>query len=245
MAVKAILLVALAGTCFGETGFEIKLAPKVASENVFGRYLLTGPFGGFSGWLSQAKGIQSYRIETSVDGKPAARLKSILYAPGCELQTFDVALGERDSFEFECRPMASVSLQGKLTKSEALLKRDVEIRVNYVPYWASNFFELGDDLITTIPVVTAVPDADGRFQVNLPAFSPDPSASAVFQFWARERSTGNLLGELVPQESRSKFGGLQIEAGYPREMAFTSCAMPRAAVSAGFAKRGDPDGCGR
>ena len=89
MAAKALLLVLLARICFGETGFEITLPAGVASETFSGRYLLTGSFGGLGGWLEPKKDVESYRVETVVEGQPATRIKAVLYAPGCALQTFD------------------------------------------------------------------------------------------------------------------------------------------------------------
>jgi hypothetical protein len=245
MRAKALLVVMLAAAaCYAETGFEIKLPANVASENFTGRYLLTGEFGGFSGWLEQKPNVESYRIETKVDGQPATRIKAVLYAAGCAIQTFD---GLTESFEFQCRPVSTVSFQGRLTRSEALLKQAVEIRVNYVAYWADEFFGINDELVTAMPLGMAIPDTDGKFQIALPDFSKDvPGRSGVFQFWAHEKGTGKLLAELVPGESRAKFGSLQIEPAYPREIAFSPCsAVPRPYVTTGFAKRSDPDTCGR
>jgi hypothetical protein len=248
MTAKLTLVVMLAATCYGETGFEITLPASVPSENFAGRYLLTGSFGGFSGWLAQKENVESYQIETSVEGQPATRIKAVLYAPGCEIQTFDKPLadGSVESFDFQCKPLSTVAFQGRLTKSDALLKEAVEIRVNYIAYWADEFFGIHDGLVTAIPVGVALPDADNRFRITLPDFSENvPGRPGVFQFWARERTTGKLLGELIPGESKSKFGSLQIESAYPREIAFTTCAVPGTLETTGFAKRSDPDACGR
>src|ERR1700712_5786952 len=117
MAAKALLLVLLARICFGETGFEITLPAGVASETFSGRYLLTGSFGGLGGWLEPKKDVESYRVETVVEGQPATRIKAVLYAPGCALQTFD---GMAPGFAFRCEPLPTVAFQGKLTRSDAL-----------------------------------------------------------------------------------------------------------------------------
>jgi hypothetical protein len=252
MPLKPILAVMLATACYGQSTFEIKLPANVASETFVIRYFLTGAFGGYNGWVEQKNDVRSYRIGTVLQGQPATQIKSILYAPGCALQTLNVELtdaGPHD-YEFACRPLPAISVAGKLTKANLLLEKPMEIHVNYVAYWAHEFFGVRDGLITTMRVGEATPDADGQFRVALPDLSQDPIASAkshpgVFQFWARERTTGNLLAELVPAESKARFGSLRIEPGYPDELVFTPCAVSRTVVHTGFARRSDPNGCGR
>jgi hypothetical protein len=43
--------------------------------------------------------------------------------------------------------------------------------------WAQSFLELGDDILTTIPVGDgAYPSEGGRFHLSVPNFSQDPLA---------------------------------------------------------------------
>src|SRR3954447_6815142 len=108
--------------CYADTGsFEIKLPASVQSETFVIRYALTGPFGAYKGWLEQKKDLHSYRITTVLNGKQAEQLKSILYAPGCAIETIDVALKRSaGSYEFECRPLTSIPVTGKLVRATKL-----------------------------------------------------------------------------------------------------------------------------
>ena len=95
--------------------------------------------------------------------------------------------------------------------------------VNYVAYWAHTFFGQADDpVITTVRVASASPDTDGRFHVELPDLAQDPIAGApgnegTFQFQARNRLTGDLMGRLVPTVARAKMGGRKVELSIGRD----------------------------
>jgi hypothetical protein len=250
---RVLLTLALTAVCFGQPdGIEIKLPSGVPSETFVIRYFVTGAFGGFNGWVDQRKGLHIYRVNTVHQGQPATQFKAILYAPGCAIQTISMALSETSprSCEFACHPLPSIPISGKLTRTERLRGETIEIRVNYVAYWARKFFGVSDELVTTIPIAVVTPDANDAFTVTLPDFLHDELASApdhagVFQFWARGKTTGNLLAELVPAESKAKFGSLAIKSEYPQELVFTPCAVTRRLEHKGFAKRSDVDLCDR
>jgi hypothetical protein len=250
---RVLLTLALATVCFGQpSAFEIRLPSGVPSEHFVIRYFITGAFGGFNGWVDQRRGLPVYRVNTVYQGKPATHFKAILYAPGCAIQTISVALSETSarSYDFACYRLPSIPLNGKLTRTERLRGKVVEIRVNYVAYWAHAFFGISDGFVTTIPVGVASPDENGDFTVSLPDFSQDELASApdhpgVFQFWAREKTTGNLIAELVPAETKARFGSLEIKSEYPQDLVFTPCAVTRRIEPKGFAKRSDVDLCDR
>src|SRR5438067_7704659 len=58
---------------------SIALPDDVASETVQIRYFLTGPFGGYGGYLKQETGGHSYQIPASVDGKAANEMRLIVF----------------------------------------------------------------------------------------------------------------------------------------------------------------------
>jgi len=66
----------------GPAPFEIRLPPEIRSEQVQVHYFLTGPFGGFGGFLKPEPERDTYLIDTSVNHQAAETLKVILYAPG-------------------------------------------------------------------------------------------------------------------------------------------------------------------
>jgi hypothetical protein len=67
-------------------------------------YHLVGPFGGYGGYTQQKAGVHSYEVDASVEGKAAAEMKLIVYAPGCEMETYVVVLTDdaKVNREFEC-----------------------------------------------------------------------------------------------------------------------------------------------
>src|SRR5258707_12495426 len=69
---------------------SISLPPDIPSETVQIAYHLVGPFGGRGGYIKQGGGLHSYEIVSSVEGKAATAIRMIVYAAGCEIQTFVV-----------------------------------------------------------------------------------------------------------------------------------------------------------
>jgi hypothetical protein len=208
---------------------SISLPPDVLSETVDIHYFMTGPFGGYGGFLRPQRDVHAYRIEAAVDGKPATGIKIIVYAPGCEIATFDESLSGPSTVpeEFTCRKLPSVSLSGQIAPKEALQGRRSEVRITYMAYWAHGFFGIRDGMVTTIPVATAIPDAEGSFQVQLPDFGRDPIASradreGAFQFLLREAETWNTITNLEPSDFKTAAGGLRIQSWYPPGLTFAA-----------------------
>jgi hypothetical protein len=76
---------------------------------------LVGPFGGRGGYIKQGVGLHSYEIASSVEGKAATEIRMIVYASGCEIQTFVVPVADdsRVHREFECQPPGASRFQDK------------------------------------------------------------------------------------------------------------------------------------
>jgi hypothetical protein len=256
----------LAGVCSGQVQHrpanpsryvEIKLPSGVISESVFIRYLLAGE--DFGGWVQPRPGVSSYFIGTTHEGRPAARIKALLYVPGCAIQTLDLPVSgsNNQQWSFICRPLSSVWISGALTRSERLYGREVELRAKYVARWASPFLGLSDDIVTAIPVGdVAYLSADGRFRLAVPDLSQDALAGAPdhpgeFQMWARDKTSEDPVAQLIPAgppAMKTRMGGLRIQGAYPAEIVFALCSVspPQLHDAIGFALRPDAsDTCDR
>jgi hypothetical protein len=260
------VLVLVAGVCSGQIPqpraspphyIEIKLPRGAISENVFVRYLLAGEE--FGGWVQPHPGVSSYFISTTHEGRPATRIKALLYAPGCAIQTLDLPVSgsNNQQYFFICQPLPSVWIVGTLTRADRLYGREVKLQAKYVARWAQSFLGLGDSIVTTIPVGdVAYLSPDGSFSLSVPDFSQDPLAGAPdhlgeLQIWARDKTSGDIVAQLIPagpQIIKTRMGGLKIQTEYPSKTVFAPCAAnpPRVHDAIGFALRPDPgDACDR
>jgi hypothetical protein len=230
---------------------EIKLPPGVASESFFVRYKLAGE--DFGGWVQPLSGVSSYVIETTVRGRLATGIRAILYAPGCSIQTLDLALpaSNNPTYWFVCQPVRTISITGALSRTDRLYASGVEFHARYVARWAQAFLGTGDGIVTSIPVGDAAYLwADGRFRLEIPDLSKEPNHPGDLQILARDRTTGAVVAQLIPiapQFMRTRMGGLKVQNAYPPEIVFTPCASDAHAHDLlGFASRSDAgDGCGR
>jgi hypothetical protein len=193
------------------TPFEIRLPPEIRSEQVQARYFLTGPFGGLGSFLKAEPEQNVYLIGTSVNHQAAETLKVILYAPGCQIVTIDVpSLSESEKTEeVPCEDLPSITFNGRVELQEPLRTRPYEVEINYMAYWAHDFFGIADGAVTTFHLARVTPDEGGAFQVLLPNFTKDAVTesfhrNAGLQFIARERDTGNIVSFLVPAREEWK-----------------------------------------
>jgi hypothetical protein len=119
--VFAAMLVLWAGICGAQTprspagpadDVEIKLPPGIPSEKVFIRYILTGQE--FFGWVQPRPGVSSYLISKLRNGRPAAKFRAIIYAPGCAIGTVVLtpSNSEVQSYSFDCRPLPDIAIAG-------------------------------------------------------------------------------------------------------------------------------------
>jgi hypothetical protein len=210
--------------------FEIRLPPEIRSEQVQLVYYLTGPFGGYGSLVKSEPERNSYLIETSVDHQVAETLKVILYAPGCQIVTFEVRLSpeEERSREIPCVDLPSITFHGRVEMPEALRRRPYEVEISYMAYWAHSFFGIADGMVTTFHLAQVTPDERGAFHVLVPNFTKDAVTesfhrNAGLRFIAREHDTGNLVCLLTPTGVQGKVFAydLPIKPKYPNEMIFT------------------------
>jgi len=211
---------------------SISLPPNIPSETAQIAYHLVGPFGGYGGYTEQRAGVHSYEIETSVEGNAATEIRMIVYAPGCEIQTFIVPLADdsRVKQEFECQPVPSVMLSGQIVPNALVRDKNVELVITYMAFWAHEFFGIVDGPVAELRLATVSPDSNGMFQVDLPHFSADatPSSSrprASLCLMLRDSKTWNhIASSLEPEipEFRSEDHSLRIQPYYPIGLKFTA-----------------------
>jgi hypothetical protein len=211
---------------------SVLLPANIPSETVQISYFLIGPFGGYGGYTKQRPGLHSYEISALVEGKTASEIRMIVYASGCEIKTFVLALTEdfRVKQEFECQRVATVKLSGQIVPTELVRENNAELVVNYMAYWAHGFFGIADGLVTEFRLATVSPDANGVFQVELPYFSADDEASpsrrrAGFWLMLRDSKTWNHIAfNLEPEvlELRLEEHSLRIRSHYPDGLKFTA-----------------------
>jgi hypothetical protein len=211
---------------------SLSLPPDMLSETVQISYFLIGPFGGHGGYATGRAGVHSYEIPALAEGKAATEIRMIVYAPGCEIQTFVIPLADdsRVSQEFPCQRVETVKLSGQIVPDALVRDTNAELVVTYMAYWAHGFYGIADGFVTGFHLAAVSPDANGMFQVDLPYFSVDAEASsseqrASFRLMLRDSKTGNhIASNLEPekQELRLQEHGLRIRSQYPDDLIFTS-----------------------
>ena len=212
---------------------EIKIPRGVDSATVFIRYLLDGDFGG---WVDRRPSVSSYFVATTVNQKAASRLRALVYAPGCAIQTYDLQISGSNvqQLAFNCQPVPPVWFSGIVTDL-----RDSRIVAKYTGPWVQDFFSLPDGIVTFIPVGEANYFTDqGRFHILIPDFSGADRPGEI-QFWAKDPSTGNVLARLVPAAHSSP------GSPAPGEIKFVVCGTQesRHHDRFGFSTRDAEDAC--
>ncbi|MGD0010181.1 MAG: hypothetical protein ABSE93_16750 [Terriglobia bacterium] len=222
---------------FGEAGrgqqeepapFEIRLPPEIRSEQVQARYFLGGPFGVHGEFVKAETERNTYLIGTSVNHQAAETLKVILYAPGCQFVTIavpSISQSEKTT-DVSCEDLPPITFNGRVELPEPLRSRPYEVEINYMAYWALDFFHTPEGGVTTFHLARVTPDEGGAFQVLLPNFTKDAVTesfhrNAGLQFIARERDTGNIVSFLVPANKEWKnLRDLPVKPKYPTPVLF-------------------------
>jgi hypothetical protein len=207
----------------------IALPPAIPSDNVAIRYFMTGPFGGYGGFVEARTSVHSYEIIASADNQPATSMKIIVYAAGCKFQTFQFDLSQvrQVNTRFVCETLPKIALSGKI-ESKLPLTRDTELTVQYMASWGNEFFGIADGMVPEFMVATATPESDGTFQMEVPDFSADQTAAsfkrcASLHLGLRDRKTWNWIAlNLEPEqpEFRSAGRSLRVSPNYPPGLKF-------------------------
>ena len=212
---------------------SISLPPSIPSELFQIFYLLSGPFGGASGYVQQHANLRAYEILASKDGHVATGIKILVYAPGCKIQRIDLALPKTSivTKDFVCHGLPNVTLMGQIKPAQKPSMENGQLEINYMAYWAHEFFGIADGPVFEIRLGPVSVGNNGMFRVELPDFSLELPASASFQPSAslrlhlRDEKTGNpIVDNLIPElpEFRSPEGHLIISSAYPADLQFIS-----------------------
>jgi hypothetical protein len=228
MGLPLLLVEASPGQEAEPASFEVRLPPEIRSEQVQARYYLTGLFGGYGDSVKAEAETNVYLIGTSVHHQAAESLKVILYAPGCQIVTIDVpSLSESEKTkEVSCEDLPSITFNGRVELPEPLRTRPYEVEINYIAYWAHDFFGVADSTVAVFHLGRVTPDEGGAFQALLPNFTKDAVTgsfhrNAGLQFIARERDTGNIVSFLVPaNKDLQNLHDLPLKPRYPTPVVF-------------------------
>jgi hypothetical protein len=119
-----------------------------------------------------------------------------------------------------------MTFNGRVELPEPLRSRHYEVEINYMAYWAFDFFHTPEGGVTTFHLARVTPDEGGAFQVLLPNFTKDAVTesfhrNAGLRFIARERDTGNIVSFLVPAQKEGKnLRDLPLKPKYPTPVVF-------------------------
>lgn len=225
---------------------KISFPPGISLEKVWLEYELFGPtdgrlYGGLTGskaWtippFDRGQGHivepQSfdhyYEIVGLQDGQPVNRVKAMAWTKGCQIVTFDFAVGTTDVvFPFTCVPLKTIPLVGHIQRVDFIGKPD-SLRLDYqstkLPFFfCEGFCKIIGPALRIPEVASATIAADGFFKVNIPDFAGDPffSGDSSAELELSLTSSYMRVGP-VAQDVRSKENGLKIASSYPSEMVF-------------------------
>src|SRR5258708_39583577 len=191
----------------------IILPEGIPSEKVVVQYVLYGSFGASGNFVPSRPNSRSLEIRTSIASKAANRIKMFVWAPGCKIATFEMALHNSSDIDepFLCAFLPKVRLEGKIG-SELRTKQNAEVSVIYSAEWACTFFGFFDCMIPQIQLGTAKLDVNGTFAIEIPDFASDPIASpsidgAELHLLLREAKTWNHIANLEAEVAEFRTTG--------------------------------------
>jgi hypothetical protein len=223
------------------------------SGGFWGRYAVCYGKNRIAGWTSPQMG-EAHRIEGIFSG-PDTRITGILYAPGCALQTFDLAIADARvyPYAFHCDPLPQTDILGVTGPLDPLHRgHKVFIQAKYVALWAPAFLGYDDGTVTVIPLASeSTVDEQGHFRLSVPDFAKDriasaPNHPAEIRVWARDREDDQVFAKLRLLNGNYKaqptrLGGIPVDSLGPSQLQFATCFTdpPKRRDEFGFAIRGE------
>jgi hypothetical protein len=162
----------------------------------------------------------------------ATTMKAVIWAKGCELQTYDLDLVHSAWREltYECLAASTTMLTGRLQLNDSLRNKPHQIAISYTAAWVCGFFELADCMVPQFHVATVNPAKDEAFMVDLPDFSHAAQharhdmvvSDDSFQFLLLDGAS-NPINELQPEleDVSMTDGNLNVLPTYPPDLAFS------------------------
>jgi hypothetical protein len=183
------------------------------SEKVELRYFLIGPFGGYGSFIGPESDRQTLDIVAAVKGRAAESVKIVAYLPGCEIIKLEIVpAGTATWRQLECRPLANITLHGRVPLNYASTKN--EIAVSYQAEWTFDFFGIRDGMILSIPLSRAKFDENGQFAIEVPDFYQQKLGRGSYLL-GLHCTHCTTPSDLNPRE-------LPVAASYPPVIEFTS-----------------------
>jgi len=176
--------------------------------------------------------LNQYVIGASVGGAAADRVRAVVFIPGCEMNTLDVAIRGKDVVrEAKCALLPRWALKGQIVDAAITKTGWLKVDVTYRANWVSKLFEAGVEQANVFnkPLVefdvASVPVSKTKsFSLELPILASDPvekSAEAEdrgeYVFTLRNTETKNAvtMGVLRPDKFATPSGGLELKTEYP------------------------------
>jgi hypothetical protein len=228
----SILLTSFCAPAFAKgPRIKISLPPEIPSESVDIEYYLEGAFGGRGNFVPARPKVDSYEVDASYNGEAAGNVKLVVYAPGCQFETFDVPIEEGASSiqrNFECSPLPMVSLAGNILQHDLTRGKTLEVVITYEAFWECSFFGLADCAVPQVQLARVPVNADGSFEATITDFSSDRNTSASdtsaeLHLVLRDSKTWNPIGIGLspPEDLRTKtLRGLAIKPFYRNPLEF-------------------------
>ena len=216
MVLRLLAFLVFGGALFAAEPFVVS-APTSAGRLQI-HYIIMGDFGGFSTSINGPSGDGTYLIPVEHDGKPAKELRMVLFANGCQIQTFAEHIdATTERHAFVCVPLPTVTLKGRISPPPEDVT-GLDVLLDYDALWEHSLFGVIDGFILPFRLGQAPIAKDGRFSIEIPDFSKGPATlemkDATLRASLIERTTLNRPGSLMPQ-------AVKIAASYADEIVFT------------------------
>jgi hypothetical protein len=197
----------------GASGADVEFHFGVGSAGVWGRYVFRDARTVRSGWITPRNGQESFEI-SGLPTDTAGHLRTIVYVPGCAIQTYDIPVEKpgRYSKNFECQAVPRLEITGQIPPYRSPINtvpilsfkydHPIQIEAKFVASWAAAFFRLNDGTSTQIPIGNAATlDERGIFHMLVPDLravvggGPLGSEEAI-RFLVRDQVTGQIVDQL-------------------------------------------------
>jgi hypothetical protein len=191
--------------------------------------------GGYGRGVSQQRRqvLTDYVIEAVVDRTPADRVRAVMLIPGCETQSFDIAIEGKSEIhqEAKCVRTPVWKFNGRIVDDGLTDTKWLMVRVAYEAAWAPGFLGVEKTGVDQPPPeppvfdVVSVPVAkDKSFSIDLPILAHDPAeenagkekrGECVFTLLNVYPKVPVALGTLRPDKFATEAGGLELRIEYP------------------------------
>jgi len=203
----------------------------VPSDRASMTYRRYGPTGGhvYAGVPGASKGSP---FEIPMD--KGDRFRAIVWAPGCKIKTFDVAVETSDiGLEFLCDPLKTIPFFGRVKSAEN--PESATISVSYdslgVCLWINDCKDrcagscLGPQIAR---IATTKVGADGTFRLELPDFSDDPfvaDSGGELDFGISGLKGHFILKPEPAKGLETRAVSIDVAASYPAEVTFVAVPL--------------------